>query len=99
MEPLFEYAILSGPLLLLIALLQRKWSRRRAVLLVAVVIGSLTALHGSIDWGGGVDANITRGVVTIYGMVVSGAAFLTSMLMFMINPPKPADDADEVRGS
>ena len=107
MEEALGYAILASPLLLLPGLLQRRWSKRRAIACFGLFAGALTALYASIDWGGSPDERITQGVVTLYGMTVSGVALAAAALMsahavainyaalmFMMNPPKPADDAD-----
>ena len=94
MEDVLGYAILLSPVLLVPVLLQRRWSKRRAIAWLGLVSGALTALYAWIDWGGFVDDQITRGVVTMYGMAVSGIALATSGLMFMINPPRPANEAD-----
>lgn len=94
MEEAIGFAILFSPVLLIPALLQRRWSRRRAIACLGLLTGTLTAVYAAIDWGGTVDERITRGVATIYGMAVSGAALAFAGLMFILNPPRPSHEAD-----
>ena len=99
MEVALEYAIIAGILLLLPAAVQWKWSRRRALGLLGAMIGGLTFLYASIDWGGGPDRNMSRGFLVIGATIAAGLALLASMLMFIFNPPQPADDAERELGS
>jgi len=94
MDDVLGYAILLSPVLLLPALFQRRWSRRRAISYLGMLTGALTALYAWIDWGGSADERMTRGFATIYGIAVSAAALAIGALSFMMNPPKPADEAD-----
>lgn len=88
------YAILLSPLLLVVALLLRRWSKRRAFAYLGLLTGALCALYGWIDWGGSPDDRMTQGFVLMYGMAVSGVALAIGALMFMLNPPRPAGEAD-----
>ena len=99
MELAFEYAILGSPVLLLPALLQRRWSRRLAMAGVAVLIGALTALFASINWGGPGDADMGRGLLVLYGSIASGLILIASAFMFVWSPPEPAGDGDAEIGS
>ena len=93
MEDALAYAILFSPVVLIAALL-RRWSKRRAFALLAVVAGTLTALFNGIDWGGSPEDRMTHGFVVLYGIAVTGMALVTAALMFIMNPPQPADEAD-----
>ena len=99
MELAFEYAILASPLLLVAAVVQWKWSRRSALAILGLAIGLLTAVFSSIDWGGPGDASMGRGLLVIYGTIGAGLALIASGLMFILNPPKPADNAERELGS
>jgi len=99
MELAFEYAILASTLLLVVAAVQWKWSRRRALALGGLLTGVLTAVYSSIDWGGPGDAAMGRGLLVMYGTAASILALVTAGLMFIFNPPKPADDAERELGN
>ena len=94
MEDVLGYAILLSPLLLLAALLLRRWSVRRSFAYLGLLTGALLALYGGIDWGGSPDERMTRGFVLMYGIAIAGASLAIGALMFILNPPRPADEAD-----
>ena len=93
MADVLGYAVLFSPVVLVAALL-RRWGKRRAFALLAVVSGALTALYNGIDLGGSPDDRITQGFVVLYGMAVTGVALATATLMFIMNPPQPSNEAD-----
>ena len=99
MELAFEYAIMAASLLVLAGLVQWKWSRRRALAVTGALTGALTFISASIEWGGPGAAAVGRGMLVIYGTIVAALALLVSGLMFIINPPRPADDAERELGS
>jgi hypothetical protein len=94
MEEVLGYAILLSPALLLPALLVRRWSLRRTLAYLGLMTGVLTGVYSAIDWGGPGDQRMTQGIVILYGIAVSGAALAIAGLMFIINPPRPVDEAD-----
>ena len=99
MELAFEYAILASSLLLVAAAVQWKWSRRRALALGGLLTGALTAVYSSIEWGGPGDAKLGQGLLVLYGTAAAALALIASGLMFIFNPPKPADDAERELGN
>lgn len=76
MDVLMENLLFLSPLLVLPALVQRKWNRPLAVFGVAVIVALLATILAAMPLNGPGDAAVGRGIMVIYGW---GMAFLLTL--------------------
>lgn len=103
MNALFENALFLSPLLVVPALIQRKWSRTLAIFAVAILIGVLTTIVAYLPLDGPGDAAMGRGLIVIYGMAATfvltigaGAAFMWRASGKRAAPGEEGDESDSV---
>jgi len=87
MEAAFEWVLMSSPLLVALALLQRSVSRAGAIFAIAILIGVLTTLLAFAPGGLG-DAAMGRGWLVIYGTAACFVVALIAAWSFMASAPR-----------
>jgi hypothetical protein len=93
-EEAFGWVLVSSPLLVIVALVQRRISRPLAVLGIAILIGALTAILAALPLNGPGDAAVGRGWLVLYGIAASVIMVLIAFWSFMAGTAEAADEGD-----